>query len=172
MVAALCKGLLAQGTPASQGTFVFFEHFPHLWGGGNTTGLQSLQLCRTLDIQETLRNTPGCIYLCFSTRKHTPDMFCAPVHTPVTSSLQKWCHLVVGHTLKYIVSKNEVNRTDGSRDIDIFVSPLSFHILFPLSANTPETWQNRHQHHNSSYPSLPRPQQMPLLVHWQLGQPP
>ena len=35
---------------------------------------------------------------------------------------QKQCYLVVGHTLKYIVSKNEVNWTDGSRDIDIFVS--------------------------------------------------
>ena len=45
------------------------------------------------------------------------------MHTPSdVIALQKRHHLVVGHTLKYIVSKNEVNRTDGSRDIDIFVS--------------------------------------------------
>ena len=35
--------------------------------------------------RKTLRNTPGCIYLCFSTRKCTPNMFCTPVCTP-------WCH--------------------------------------------------------------------------------
>ena len=32
---------------------------------------------------------------------------------------------MVGHTLKYTVSKNEVNRTDSSRDIDVLVSYLS-----------------------------------------------
>ena len=66
--------------------------------------------------------TPGCIYLCFSARKCTPDVFLHSHAHPVTSLPQ---NLVIGHTLKYIVSKNEVNRTDGSRDIDVFVSYLS-----------------------------------------------
>ena len=35
----------------------------------------------------------------------------------------------------------------------------------------PETWPHN-WHHNSSSPSLPRPQQMPLPVHWQLAQHP
>ena len=93
--------------------------------------------------RKTLRNTPGCIYLCFSTRKCTPDMFCTPVHTPMMSLPQKWCHLVVGHTLRYIVSKNEVNWTDGSRDIDIFVSyPLLkiSPILTIISTWPPSSW--------------------------------
>ena len=40
----------------------------------------------------------------------------------MTSLLQKQCQLVVGHTLSYIVSNSEVNQTDSSQDIDIFVS--------------------------------------------------
>ena len=42
---------------------------------------------------------------------------------PVTSLPQKQCHLVVGHTLRYTVSKFGVNGTNGSRDTAIFVPP-------------------------------------------------
>ena len=72
-----------------------------------------------------------------------PNTFRTPVHTPAVSSPQKRCHLVVGHTLKYIVSKNEVNWTDSSRDIDIFVSyPLLkiSPILTIISTWPPSTW--------------------------------
>ena len=39
------------------------------------------------------------------------------------SLVQKQCHLVVGHTLRYILSKFGVNQTDGSWDTALFVSP-------------------------------------------------
>ena len=41
---------------------------------------------------------------------------------PVMLLLWKWCHLVVGHTLTYTLSKFEVNWTEGSWDISPFVS--------------------------------------------------
>ena len=104
-----------QRTPASQGTITSFEH--SFSRRENTTGLQSLQLCRTLDIQETPQETLQVVSLhgfnAFSNQKNTPDAFHAPV-CPCDVITQKQCHLVVGHTLRYIVSKNEVNRTDGS----------------------------------------------------------
>ena len=52
---------------------------------------------------------------------------------PVTSMPWKWCHLVVGHTLTYTLSKFEVNWPDGCWDISTFVSSpcfsLSVHYL-------------------------------------------
>ena len=154
---------------ASQGTLVFFEHCFHK-GGKIPLGYSMLD---TGHPGKHSGITPGCIFLCFGyflSQKTTPGAFCTPI-CPMTSLPWKQCHLVVGHTLKYIVSKNEVNRTDGSRDIDIFVSPLSlkFLLFWPLSANTPETWLQI-QHHNNLSPSLPRPLQMLLPVHWQRGQ--
>ena len=142
----------------------------------NTTGLQYAGHWTS---RKTLRNHSR-LYLSllwvFSKPENQPGCIsCSCVH-PVMSSPWKQCHLVVGHTLntlKYIVSKNEVNRTDGSRDIDIFVSPLSlkFLLFWPLPANTPET-RLQIQHLNNLSPSLPRPLQMPLPVHWQWGQHP
>ena len=44
---------------------------------------------------------------------------------PMTSSLWKQCHLVVGHTVIPTLSKFEINRTDGSWDINTFVPPVS-----------------------------------------------
>ena len=127
-----------------------------------------------LDIQEkqfkTLRNTLQVVsFLVFLPEKHPWCVLHTCTH-PMMSSLQTQCHLVVGHTLMHTLSKVEVNRTDHSWDIDIFVSPLLF-LFWPLSAPdhpAPETWP-QNQHHNNSSPSLPRPHQMPSLVCWQLG---
>ena len=48
-------------------------------------------------------------------------------YAPYDVLLQKQCHLVIGHTLTYTLSKFEVNWTDSSWDISIFVSyPLFF----------------------------------------------
>ena len=69
--------------------------------------------------------TPGCIFPCFLPENVPPICFahsCAPCDVITTK--------MVGHTLKYIVSKHEVNWTNGSRDIDTFVSPLSLN--FPI----------------------------------------
>ena len=50
-----------------------------------------------------------------------------------------------------------------------FLPPTWLFLIWPLSDHpAPETWPQNWLHNNSS-PSLPRPQQMPLLVHWQLG---
>ena len=122
--------------------------------------------------QETHRNTlgvylhtPGCIFPCFLCTNAPLELQCHfwCLHMyPMTSSEQKWHHLVVGHTLIYILSKSEVNWTGSSQDTAIFVSSPIL-IIWP-----PETWP-QNQPHSSSSPSLPRPQLMPLLVHWQLG---
>ena len=121
-------------------------------------------------------NTPRLYLLpCFSARKHTPDAFCAPVCTPWHHHHKKH-HLVVGHILMCTLSKFEVNQTNSSWDIDIFVSSPLFFLFWSLSApdhSAPETWpQNHHQCHSNSSPSLSRPLQMLLPVCWQLGQPP
>ena len=34
-------------------------------------------------LQDTFRNTPGCIFPCFSARKHTWGKFCTPICTPL-----------------------------------------------------------------------------------------
>ena len=44
----------------------------------------------------------------------------------MTSSLQKQCHLVVGHTRSYTVSNFEVNQTNSSQDTATFVSSPHF----------------------------------------------
>ena len=78
MVAALSKGLLSQGTLA---TFDFIEHSPNKGGKYHwitvTTVMQD-----TGHPGKHNRNTPGCIYLCFSTRKCTPNTFHAHLCTP------------------------------------------------------------------------------------------
>ena len=61
----------------------------------------------------------------FCQKRHLWFILCTRTH-PMTSLPWKWCHLVVGHTLMHTLSKCEVNRTNGSWDIDIFVSPLSY----------------------------------------------
>ena len=91
---------------------------------------------------------------------------------PMTSLPQKQCHLVVGHTLSYIVSNFEANLTNSPQDTAIFVSSPLFFLIWPLSDSpASETWLQIWPHNNWS-PSLPRPLQMPLLVCWQLGQHP
>ena len=52
--------------------------------------------------------TPGCIFPCFLP-ENVPLMHFVTLMHPMMSSLQKRCHLVVGHTLRYTVSKNEAN---------------------------------------------------------------
>ena len=95
-------------------------------------------------------------------------VLCTCAH-PVTSLVQKQCHLMVGHTLSYTVSNPEVNQTNGSSDISIFAILPPFFSFWPLSDSpAPETWPQNQLHNNWS-PSLPRPLPMPLLVCWQLG---
>ena len=163
MVAALCKGLL------SQGTLLLFEQWFSFF---TKEGKLDNSYAGHWTSRKTLRNHSrlylSLLWVFSKPENHTGCILCSCVH-PMMSLLQKWCHLVVGHTLKYIVSKNEVNRTDGSRDIGIFVSyPLLKFSIWPLSANTPETWL-QNWHHNNSFPSLPRPLQTLLPVHWQWG---
>ena len=70
---------------------------------------------------------------------------------PVMSLSQKLCHLMVGHTLMYTLSKFEVNRTNGSWDTAIFVS-------YPLSL-----WFSQSDHYQSctwDMASEPTPQQL------------
>ena len=94
---------------------------------------------------------------------------CTCVH-PVMSLLHK-CYLVVWHTLSYTVSNFEVNWTNSSWDTAVLHPPPVF-LIWPLSDHpAPETWLQNWPHNNWS-PSLPRPQQMPLLAHWQVGQHP
>ena len=91
----------------------------------NTTGLQYVGHWTS---RKTLRKHSrlylSLLWVFSKPENHPGCILCSLVH-PVTSSLLNQHHLVVGHTLKYIVSKNEVNQTDGSRDIGTFVSPLS-----------------------------------------------
>ena len=136
-----------------------------------------LQVCRTLDIQETLEETLQVVsFLVFCQKTHSGYVSCTHLH-PVTSLPWKQCHLVVGHTLRYIMFNFGANWTDSSW-VDFFVpypSPWISSILTIISTWSPaaEIWpQNQHQCHNNSSPSLPRPLQMLLPVHWQLGQPP
>ena len=78
------------------------------------------------------RNTPGCIFpcfLCFGARNASLELWCHFWHCHVhTMMLLAWkqCHLVVGHTFIYILSKFEVNWTDGSQVTAIFVSSPCF----------------------------------------------
>ena len=53
------------------------------------------------------------------------------------SLLQKWCHLVVGHTLHYTVSNFKVNQTDSSWDTAISVSsPISPYLTIIRPSST------------------------------------
>ena len=119
---------------------------------------------------KTLRNILQVVsFFVFLPEKHLWCILCTCMH-PVMSLPWIQQYLVVGHTLMHTLSKFEVNQTNSSWDIDFFVSPLFF-LIWPLSAPdhpAPETWL-QNQHHNNSSPSLPRPQQTPSLVHWQLG---
>ena len=75
--------------------------------------------------------------------RETPLMGFMPLYALMTLSPQKQCYLLIGHTLRYIVSKNEVNRTDSSWDIYIFVSYPSPWIspnLTIISTWPPSTW--------------------------------
>ena len=67
---------------------------------------------------------------------------------------QIWRHLVVGHTLRYTVSKFGVNRTNGSQDTAIFVPhPYSYSNTLPECQPLPirllhqmcHPWPTRHQ---------------------------
>ena len=117
--------------------------------------------------QETLQVVS---FLVFLPEKHLGCILCTCTR-PMTSSPQKWCHIVVGHIPSYIVSNSEANRTDGSWDTAIFVSYPSPWIFPNLTIirPAPETWPQI-QCHNNSLPSLPRLLQTLLPVHWQLGQ--
>ena len=147
---------------ASQGTLVSYEHcFSH-----QRREIPLYYSYAGLDIQETLRNTLGCIFPCFFCQKNTWDMFCTPVCT-------SWCHCHENDaTPSYIVSNSEANRTNGSQDTAISVSypsPWISSNLTIISHPAPETWHQIQCHSNSS-PSLPRPLQMLLPVCWQLRQ--
>ena len=61
----------------------------------------------------------------FSARKCIWDAFCTPVCTLWCQCCKKQCQLVVGHTLRYTVSKFGGNWTNGSQDTAIFVPPPS-----------------------------------------------
>ena len=109
--------LTVQRTPASQGTLVFYEQWRKILDYSD----------EELDIQDT-RNTGSIpthprlyLSLSFLPEKHPRCLACTCTH-PVMSLLQKQCHLVVGHTLTYTLSKFEVNQADSSWDISIFVS--------------------------------------------------
>ena len=90
--------------------------------------------------------------------------------TPMMSLAWKWCYLVVGHILTYILFQIW-SKLDWQflRYKHFCILPL-FSQIWPLSDHpASETWLQNQLHNNSS-PSLPRPQLMPLLVCWQLGQ--
>ena len=64
------------------------------------------------------------VLMLFQARK-TPTMCFAHPYALHDIIAAKMMHLVVGHTLRYTVSNFGVNRTYGSQDTAIFVSPLS-----------------------------------------------
>ena len=110
----------------------------------------------------------------FSSQKNTPNMFCACIHI-------LWHHHTKmmppsGRAYPQVYCVKFWSKSDWRcpRYSQLYHTPLpEFFPIWPLSANTSETWpQNQHQHHNNSSPSLPRPLQMLLPVCWQLGQPP
>ena len=141
------------------------------WQMEENTGLQ---WCRTGhpgntpgNIQDTSEHilgvhlhTPGCIFPFFWPEKHPWCILCTCAH-PMTSLAQKWCHLVVGHTLTYTLSKFEVNQTDSSRDVSTFVSSPLFsqsdhyqtiqHLRHGLRTNSTATdypvYPGHHQHY-------------------------
>ena len=77
---------------------------------------------------------------------------------------------MVGHTLSYFVSNFEANQlTVPEIQQLLYPTPLLFFPNLTIIRPAPETWP-QNWHHNNSSPSLPRPQQTPSLVHWQLGQ--
>ena len=99
--------------------------------------------------QETHRNTPGCIFPCFlcfgQENRHkcilrTLMPFLVPLCAPCDIIGIQWCHLVVGHTLIYILSKFEANQTNSSQDTAIFVSYPPVLLIWPL----PDIPEQRH----------------------------
>ena len=122
----------------------------------------------------TSRNHSRLYLSLFFCQKTDPGTFHAPVRTP-------WRHLRKNDALcsreypqVYCVQKWSKSDWRFRRYSHFCIIPLSlkFLLFWPLSVPdhpAPETWQNWHQQHNNSSPSLPRQQQMPLPVHWQLG---
>ena len=113
----------------------FSRNFCFLWTlfshekGENTTGLQ---LCRTGHPRNTQETLQVVSFLVFLPENHPWCVLHTHVH-PHDIIAWKQCHLVVGHTLMYTLCKFEVNQTDGSWDIDIFVSSPLFLLIWPLS---------------------------------------
>ena len=119
--------------------------------------------------ENTSGNTPGCIFSCF---------------LPENPSWIYFVHLYTSHDIiatKMMPSSGRAHphvytvQVWSKSDWQFlrywhFCIPPACPSLTIISHPAPETWpQNWHQCHNNSQPSLPRPQQMPLLVHWQLG---
>ena len=77
--------------------------------------------------------TTGLYLSLFFGQKNIHNAFCAPHAHPLMSLVPKQGHLVVGHILIYILSKSEVNPTDGSRDISTCVTTLSVLLIWQLS---------------------------------------
>ena len=148
-----------------------------------STGLQSLQYAGHWTSRKHSGNTSRTLvkqeehsrlYLSlFFYQEKTPDAFCAPL----------WHHCMkmtppTGRAHPHVYTVQVWSKSDQRfPEILTFLchAPLLEFLLFwPLSAPdhpAPETWpQNQPQLHSNSSPSLPRPQQMPLLVCWPLGQ--
>ena len=121
------------------------------------------------DTWEHNKNTPGCIFPCFFSARKTPVMHFVHLCTP---------HDIIGvkimppsdraHPQLHCVKCWSKSDRQFPRYWHFCILPPFFPI-WPLSDHpASETWLQIRLHNNWS-PSLPRPLQMPLLVHWQLG---
>ena len=157
----------SQGTLASKDLCLYEHCFSHQ-RRENTTGLQYAG-------HWTSRNHSrlylSMVLMLFQARK-TPLMHFAPPYTPCDVIATKMMPPSGrAHPHAYTVQVGSKSDWRFLRYWHFCTTPLPIFPIWPLSANTPETWpQNQHQHHNNSSPSLPRTQQMPLLACWQLGQ--
>ena len=122
----------------------------------NTTGLQSLQLCRTLDIQEKTQESLQVVsFLVFLPENH-PDVFCTPVCCHDVIAIKMMPPSGRAHPQVYCVQIWSKSDQRFLRYWHFCIIPLSlkFLLFWPLSA--PEAWpQIQHQCHNNSFPSLP-----------------
>ena len=165
-----------QRTPASQGTLVFYEHCL-TWKEGKYHWITvMLDTGHPGNTSEHNRNTPGCIFPCFL--PENPSQICfMHLYTPHDIIATKTMP-PSGRAYPQVYCVQIWSKSDWQfpRYSHFCIIPLSLIFsIWPLSAPdhpAPETWpQNWHQHHNNRSPSLPRPLQMLLPVHWQLGQP-
>ena len=153
-----------QWTLASKNLCLYEHCFSHQ-RRENTTGLQ---LCMTLDIQETLQVVS---FLAFSARK-TPWICFMHLYTPQDANAAKMMIASSrAHPQLHCVKFWSKLDWQFPRYSHFCITPL---LRFSQSAPdhpAPETWpQNQHQCHNNSSPSLPRQLPMLLPVCWQLGQ--